>query len=777
MTLDELKVIVAGDVTVDWYFWTRPPESNEDVNWKLYEGMNISPQPGGAILLAKMLINSLNQFVEEGKVKIIFQKCNESELRKMDSNQILHTNVKLGIFPAKKSSKAGSSEDESNSKVYRVKKSYGYTTPNKENLCPDPLDIDPNKEFTSQDNAQFVIIHDVGNGFRSVKDGDGNGAEKWSEKWPTALKKDHKPVIIYHMYPPLFKGDLWEHVLKYHKNNLILILNADDLRKLGANISRSISWEKTALDCLWEIKHNPGLVQINDLPNVIVRFKNEGAIYYNGQSKRIGTKLYFNPSYVEGGSWNEKKLGTMRGTSLVFVSTVASELISNFINKQADIADILQKENVDVTTCEQIDINLMQGIKKGLMSSLKFIKNGHGKNEKEGPIFFEEICKTLFIDDKKDKKIKNEDYIVCTKVPKDDGTKPDLNPWSILGSRKKDMKLEGLAINIVKKGTSEIKEIPKGCFGKLTTVDRAEIESFRSIMKIMEEYISSDKIARPLSIAAFGYPGSGKSFGVTEVARSIDQEKVFKIDFNVSQFTSIKDLTSAFYRIRDISLEGKIPLVFFDEFDCKYGDQTLGWLKYFLVPMQDGKFLDNGNLHPIGKSIFVFAGGVYKTYSDFCAKMGIKLSSQAKFSEKETSTNEGNIPEKCPDFVSRLRGYVNILGPNEIDDEDEVYIIRRAIQLRSLIEEKIPYIIKTSNNNINGKSKVAEVNIDEDILRALIKIPRYIHGVRSMEAIIDMSMFKGEDSWQKSSLPSKDQLQLHVDGTKFYKILAENRED
>ncbi|HEY3361035.1 MAG TPA: hypothetical protein VGK06_04190 [Methanosarcina sp.] len=570
------------------------------------------------------------------------------------------------------------------------------------------------------------------------------------------------------MYPPLFKGDLWEHVLKYHKNNLILILNADDLRKLGANISRSISWEKTALDCLWEIKHNPGLVQINDLPNVIIRFKNEGAIYYNGQSKRIGAKLYFNPAYVEGGSWDEKKLGTMRGTSLVFVSTIASELISKAVNKKSNI---LQKENVDVTICEQIDRILMQGIKKGLISSLRFIKNGHGKNDTENPIFFEEICKTLFIDNKK------EDYIVCTKVPKDDGTKPDLNPWSILGSKIKDIKLESLAINIVKKGTSEIKEIPKGCFGKLTTVDRAEIESFRSIMKIMEEYINSDKTARPLSIAAFGYPGSGKSFGVTEVARSIDREKVFKIDFNVSQFTSIKDLTNAFYRIRDISLEGKIPLVFFDEFDCKFGDQILGWLKYFLVPMQDGKFLDNGNLHPIGKSIFVFAEGVYKTYNDFCASMGLKYSSQTDFIEKETSINKGLIPEKCPDFVSRLRGYVNILGPNEIDDDDEVYIIRRAIQLRSLIEEKIPHIIRTSNNNLNGNRKVAEVDIDEDILRALIKIPRYIHGVRSMEAIIDMSMFRGESSWQKSSLPSKDQLQLHVNGTKFYQILAETRDD
>ncbi|HEY3361034.1 MAG TPA: hypothetical protein VGK06_04185 [Methanosarcina sp.] len=189
MTVNELKVIVAGDVTVDWYFWTRLPESNEEINWKLYEGMSISPQSGGAILLANMLISSLSQFVEDGEVKVIFQKYNELELRKMDSNQILHTNVKLDSFPAKNNSNVGIGEGNIN-KVYRVKKSYGYTTPCGENLCPDSLDIDPNKEFTSQDDAQFVIIHDVGNGFRSVKDRSKyrNGAENWSEKWPTALK-------------------------------------------------------------------------------------------------------------------------------------------------------------------------------------------------------------------------------------------------------------------------------------------------------------------------------------------------------------------------------------------------------------------------------------------------------------------------------------------------------------------------------------------------------------------------------------------------------------
>ena len=41
---------------------------------------------------------------------------------------------------------------------------------------------------------------------------------------------------------------------------------------------------------------------------------------------------------------------------------------------------------------------------------------------------------------------------------------------------------------------------------------------------------------------------------------------------------------------------------------------------------------------------------------------------------------------KGPDFVSRLRGYVNIMGPNPPSDDVFACIVRRAMLLRSLIE-------------------------------------------------------------------------------------------
>ena len=64
---------------------------------------------------------------------------------------------------------------------------------------------------------------------------------------------------------------------------------------------------------------------------------------------------------------------------------------------------------------------------------------------------------------------------------------------------------------------------------------------------------------------------------------------------------------------------GKIPLVFFDEFDSAFKGK-LGWLKYFLAPMQDGVFRLGDSVHPIGKAIFVLAGGTSSTYRQFCGE-------------------------------------------------------------------------------------------------------------------------------------------------------------
>ncbi len=56
------------------------------------------------------------------------------------------------------------------------------------------------------------------------------------------------------------------------------------------------------------------------------------------------------------------------------------------------------------------------------------------------------------------------------------------------------------------------------------------------------------------------------------------------LEFNLSQFSGPEEIIDALHRVRDVVLSGKIPLVFWDEFDSRLKDQDLGWLRFFLSP-------------------------------------------------------------------------------------------------------------------------------------------------------------------------------------------------
>jgi len=130
-------------------------------------------------------------------------------------------------------------------------------------------------------------------------------------------------------------------------------------------------------------------------------------------------------------------------------------------------------------------------------------------------------------------------------------------------------------------------------------------------------------------------------------------------------------------------------------------------------------------------------------------------------------TAESNPAAKGLDFMSRLRGFLNILGPNPQDEQDQGYILRRALLLRSLFLKKAKPLF--------GKDNV--LKIDEGVLRALLSIDYYRHGARSMECIIDMSTLSGKLMFERSCLPALHQLDLHVDSGKFLKHVSEVPDD
>jgi hypothetical protein len=470
-------------------------------------------------------------------------------------------------------------------------------------------------------------------------------------------------------------------------NRSFLLLDADVLRKSGAMISSRVSWERTATELVWQIQNNPELSYICKTPHILITFAEDGAVYIKRKNGKPTAVL----ALAHGGS--EGVLRDKTGLN----PDDAFSLMTNALSKQL--------------------LEVMTGkTALRILSVLKAAENNATDN----------IVETAF------------------KIPFTYGqSEIDPDYWCISNSVD-NKRIFDLAFEYMQKGAEVIDGLPQLSFGKLTTIDRQEIEAYQNIRNLIDNYAHSDSV-RPLSIAVFGAPGSGKSFGVTEIAKHVLPKKVEKIEFNVSQFTDNSDLGHALQQVRDKILEGKLPLVFFDEFDSDRNGIKLGWVKSFLMPMQDGKFRDESGLHPLGKCILVFAGGTSASFEEFSNPVS-----------ENSRTHFKDI--KGPDFVSRLRGTINVLGPNQVNSGDKNYILRRALLLRSLCKIKLK--IQDGEN----------APVDENVLWAMLLVPKYKHGARSMEAILDMSRIEG-NNWNPVSLPFYSQLSLHVDADAFIRLV------
>ena len=711
------RVAVVGDVTMDWNLARTRKLLDGGTAWNAEDRTETYGGPGGAAVLARLVEEVGATLADEGlTVQVDGPPAPQGPLSPGDP-RFHHSFAVWSQYPCRKGDRDRS--------VWRVEEFLGLDRARTPQAAEEA-----GAAVVGLAEAGLVIVDDANLGFRE------NPA-----LWPRSLhltadsraKGDDAPPsgatspwIVLKMASPVATGDLWRELLRRHAARLIVVLTLNDLRLSEVRISRELSWERTAGDLARELVRHPAVNALARCAHVAVSVGTGGAVLLSRRGEpgaaldvlgQPDCHVIFDPQAIEN-SWAEQYPGSMIGYTTCLVAGIARELI-------------LAPDSPDV----------QRGVRHGLATGRALHLAGYGDPDcgpnRSGLTFpVRAMAKEL------------------GKEPREFATahieQPVRDSWSILGSRYPEG-LEPVAESVACDGVEmALSGVPLGSFGKLLTLDRGEIEGFRSLRALMREY-DSEPAPRPLNLAVFGPPGAGKSFGVKAVAESaLDKERISDVTFNLSQMRDASDLADALHQVRDIGLRGRLPFVLWDEFDADLAGKPFGWLRHFLAPMQDGAFQQGQVLHPIGKAIFVFAGGTSSRLADFAGD----------------SSPEFRLA-KGPDFVSRLKGHVDIVGPDPRGGDREAdphFRIRRAILLRSML-------LRERSNLFVREGKSMHLEIDPGVLRAFLEVSSYRHGARSLETIWTMSTLHGKSRYERSALPAADQLDAHVDAREFLALV------
>jgi hypothetical protein len=693
---------IEGDQTVDW-FWHYMSEETRHSDERLRRYVRIHWMAGGVWLLESLIQQAVSghEGVETRSAK---RPEPEGDLKTYE-NPFNHSFAILDSYPTEGSRK----------NALRVKEYQGFI--DRAQVPDEPSESDQYELELRKDDPEpeVIVVDDADLGFRAE-----DNRPHWENIIPTVDTGAKKPWVLLKISHNLRPGDFWHYIHKRIRDNandwlagrLVVVTAAARLRDAGAHISRDLSWERTAQDVLKELsRKNSPIRSLLDCQRLVVPFGPIGALLIvreNGDRPKTssGHTLIFDPVQTEV-NWEERD---SRGRMFGYGSAICAGIVGQLIDTPSG-------------PCP----DLVKGVKAGLLAARTIHEEG-----------FQEIAET-----KGQIKVCPNFYAAKEKVK--DGTKGEFTsaiipPWCDPASNPKKMvelSFVGLQhndpdlVSVVRHGVDEIRGIPVGRFGDLVTVDRSEIEGLRAVKNLISRYQRDAHVgAKPLAVAVFGPPGSGKSFAV----KALMSEGMKRLDFNLSQFNSPKEISGSLQKVGDTALEGATPVAFWDEFDTALDGKELGWLRYFLSPIEDGEFRQGESVYLVGQSIFVFAGGNFDSFESF----------------KERASVPELATSKSRDFLSRLKGYINIPGLNSTGSGNS-HLLRRAIFLNSLFK----------------KYDIDAEKADAEVINAFLRVGEYLHGARSMEAILRMSRVNQGEAFRPDSLPSSKQLNLHVNGDDF----------
>jgi len=504
-------ILVAGDLTIDWNIASTRSSESRSLAWTAEDSTRAYWQRGGAALLSDLIEAVANQLRKSGQT--MYEVCQMAAPRDPvhpGDDRYHHSYAMWSLFK----SGARQSLDAANP-VWRVEEFLGLDR----SRAAEPSAVaDSRKAANDSLETSLVVLDDADLGFRDHP-----------ERWPNAItRKDARPQwILLKMARPMAQGALWDHLHKNCADRLIVVMTVNDLRLTEVQISRELSWERTAQDVAWELVHNPRVNALSRCAHVVISFDTAGAVLLSrspaenqGPSGRAASncRLFFDPTVIEG-MWGQQHPGGMIGYTSCLAAGVVRQLM-------------LSPDQP----------NLEQGIQSGLAAVRTLHLEGYGVRGTRAPearlAFPTELIAAELAKDRASFAVAEvQDPVRFLTQPAEVEKAREPGFWTILEDRYTGA-LDQVAQQIALDGADAVlRDVPLGQFGALLTVDRREIESFRSIRALVSEYCRQPRQRHPLSIAVFGAPGSGKSFGITEVASSLLPGQIKPLEFNLSQFS------------------------------------------------------------------------------------------------------------------------------------------------------------------------------------------------------------------------------------------------
>ncbi|MBI5605951.1 MAG: hypothetical protein HY879_21665 [Deltaproteobacteria bacterium] len=669
-------------------------------------GVKVKPEIGGAALVQGILKELLQGNKQGWTSRLTVQDAMPNDAA-FGLNNAEHAYAYWRPFPK------GISPDR---QFWRVSEAMGFGFNDGEKSCVQwPIAAD------LPESPEIMVISEGGMGFRDCP-------ENWQKERLTTAR-----WIVLKTTSPVGVEELWDHLTINHRNKLIVIMSAHELRKSPARLHAGLSWEETIEGVLRELRPEGVLPNLVKCRHLIITFESEGALWIDLTDGTELSKAYIHLIHNAGSIEGEHSYKT-EGKGFGFLSCLAAAVAWR-LSDNLEIPDIAS------------------ALEGGLAAMRDLREKGHGPAGEEPQGFPSKRLAGV---------IKHPGTLYSRAVYS--SSPPADSTWSIL--RQSQLKpVFDLARLVLLRGPIALESLPHLSIGKLFTADRTEMEAYRSLLEVIRRYEDKKESGKkPLSIGVFGPPGAGKSFAVKEIAASTVTLDGW-LEFNLSQFNSPDDLIGAFHQIRDRVLQGQLPVAFFDEFDS----QKFRWLQYLLAPMQDGKFQEGQLTHTLGKCIFVFAGGTSWTFETFGPPDPSKISGVDVQAYNDFRLAKGS------DFKSRIDAYLDVIGPNQrkihlkpgssveeqiekvgghdfiTDPTDTFFPIRRALMGRSELK--------------CGKDDKLE--IDEGLAHALLHVKEYMHGSRSLGKALQPFAAARPGTLHRSLLMPLNQLEMHTNAEEF----------